>query len=142
LLFLAFSVKVVRHRNWLPGRTSLWKKALGAVPEVSPLEKPRKVATECIALYNTVCHTISNMAHAAARKKQVKTFSLADDVVEILEGYRKRKKVESLTSAVEELVREWRKADLAAQVTAYYDSLSADDLKRDEQWGKFSESQM
>jgi uncharacterized protein YeeX (DUF496 family) len=79
---------------------------------------------------------------AASRKKQAKTFSLSEDVIEILETYRRKKKVESLTSAVEQIIREWRKSDLAAQVTAYYDSLSDDDMKKDKEWGKFSESQM
>jgi hypothetical protein len=79
---------------------------------------------------------------STAAKKQAKTLSLANDVIEILESYRKKKRVASLTSAVEEIVREWRKADLAAQVTAYYDSLSDDEIKKDERWGKFSESQM
>jgi len=82
------------------------------------------------------------MPQTAARTKQAKTFSLSDDVIEILEGYHRKKRIESLTSAVEQIVREWRKADLAAQVTAYYDSLSDEEAKRDEHWGKFSESQM
>lgn len=82
------------------------------------------------------------MPQAATKKKQAKTFSLSEDVIEILETYRKKKRVESLTSAVEQIVREWKRADLAAQVTAYYDSLSDDEVKQDEQWGRFSESQM
>jgi hypothetical protein len=82
------------------------------------------------------------MAQTAARRKQARTFSLSEDVIEILETYRKKKKAESLTSAVEAIVREWRKADLDAQVTAYYDSLSSEEMKEDERWGKFSESQM
>jgi len=82
------------------------------------------------------------MGQAAVKRKQARTFSLADDVIEILETYRKKRKVESLTSAVEAIVREWRQADLAAQVTAYYDSLSDDEVAKDEQWGRFSESQM
>ncbi len=82
------------------------------------------------------------MPQAATKRKQARTFSLADDVIEILETYRKKRKVESLTSAVEAIVREWRQADLSAQVTAYYDTLSDDEAKNDEQWGRFSESQM
>jgi hypothetical protein len=79
---------------------------------------------------------------AATRKKQPKTFSLSDDVLEVLETYRKKQKLESLTAAVEQIVREWEKSDVAAQVTAYYDSLSEDEVEQDEAWGKFSESQM
>ena len=83
------------------------------------------------------------MAHAAvSRRKQPRTFSLSEDVIEVLECFRSKRRVDSLTSAVEEIVREWRKSDLAAQVTAYYDSLSDEEVKRDEQWGRFSETQM
>lgn len=83
------------------------------------------------------------MAHAAiSRRKQARTFSLSEDVIEVLEVYRNKKKVESLTSAVESIVREWKKSDLAAQVTAYYDSLGDEDVKQDENWGEFSEQQM
>ena len=81
------------------------------------------------------------MPQSAARK-QPKTLSLSPDVLEILETYRKKHRIESLTAAVEQIVHEWKKADLAAQVTAYYDSLSTDDMKEDEGWGKFSESQI
>ena len=82
------------------------------------------------------------MPQSAAKKKQAKSFSLAGDVIDILETYRKKNKIDSLTSAVEGIVREWRQATLAAQVTAYYDSLSDEDMKREENWGKFSEEQM
>jgi len=77
-----------------------------------------------------------------AAKKQAKTLSLSPDVLQILETYRKKNRVESLTAAVEQIIREWKKADLAAQVTAYYDALSEDEVQQDERWGKFSESQM
>jgi uncharacterized protein YeeX (DUF496 family) len=75
-------------------------------------------------------------------RKQPKTLSLSPDVLETLETYRRKHRIKSLTSAVEQIVREWKKADLAAQVTAYYDSLSGEDVKDDERWGEFAESQM
>jgi hypothetical protein len=79
---------------------------------------------------------------ATARKKQPKTFSLAEDVIDVLESYRKKEELDSLTAALEQIVREWRKADLAAQVAAYYDTLSDEEIAKEEQWGTFSESQM
>ena len=79
---------------------------------------------------------------ATARKKQPKTFSLAEDVIDVLESYRKKEELDSLTAALEQIVREWRKADLAAQVAAYYDTLSDEEIAKEEQWGNFSESQM
>ncbi|PYQ45450.1 MAG: hypothetical protein DMG99_01645 [Acidobacteria bacterium] len=78
----------------------------------------------------------------SARKKQPKTFSLAEDVIDVLESYRKKEELDSLTAALEQIVREWRKADLAAQVAAYYDTLSDEEIAKEEQWGNFSESQM
>jgi hypothetical protein len=83
------------------------------------------------------------MAQAAnPKRKRARTFSLSADVIEVLEQYRAQRQAESLTSAVEQIVREWKKADLAAQVTAYYDSLSESELREDERWGEFSEQQM
>jgi predicted lipid-binding transport protein (Tim44 family) len=79
---------------------------------------------------------------ATARKKQPKTFSLAEDVIDVLESYRKKEELDSLTAALEQIVREWRKADLAAQVAAYYDTLSDEEIAKEERWGSFSESQM
>lgn len=79
---------------------------------------------------------------ATKRRKQPRTLSLAEDVIQVLEGYKVDRKVESLTSAVEEIVREWKKAHLLAQVKAYYDSLPDEEAAQEEQWGAFSESQM
>ena len=59
-----------------------------------------------------------------------------------MESYRKKEELDSLTAALEQIVREWRKADLAAQVTGYYDTLSDEEIAKEEQWGNFSESQM
>jgi transcriptional regulator of met regulon len=81
-------------------------------------------------------------ATTSRRKKRARTFSLSQDVIEVLENYRRRKQVESLTAAVESIIREWKKADLAAQATAYYDSLTDDEMKRDKHWGEFSEHQI
>lgn len=78
----------------------------------------------------------------ARRRKQPRTFSLSQDVIEVLECVKNERQVESLTSAFEEIVREWKRNYLAAQVTRYYDSLSDEEVERQKQWGAFSESQM
>jgi hypothetical protein len=78
----------------------------------------------------------------ASRRKRPRTFSLSEDVIEVLECYKNEKRAESLTSAFEEIVREWKKAHLSVQVTTYYDSLSDDGVVEETQWGAFSESQM
>jgi len=63
-------------------------------------------------------------------------------VVQVLENYKRQRKADSLTAAFEQIVRDWKQAHLGEQFTAYYDSLSAEDVKEETEWGKFSESQM
>ena len=75
-------------------------------------------------------------------KKQPRTFSLSKEVIDILERYKNERKAGSLTAAVEEIVREWTAARLAQQVTAYYDSLSDEEVAQEKTWGEFSETQL
>lgn len=82
------------------------------------------------------------MTYTKARRKQPKTFSLSEDVVEVLESYKREKKVESLSSAFEEIVRDWKKTHLESLVTSYYDSISDEEVKGQKKWGEFSESEM
>lgn len=82
------------------------------------------------------------MAYTTKRRKQPRTFSLSPEIIEVLERYKREVKAESLTSAVEEIVREWLKTRLALQVASYYDSLSEDEIEQERAWGQFSESQM
>lgn len=76
------------------------------------------------------------------KRKKPRTFSLSQDVIEVLERFKNERRTESLTSALEELVREWKRNYLAAQVTSYYDQLSDEDMQREYEWGRFSESEM
>ena len=92
--------------------------------------------------------TISNiknvmiMSTESVSKKQPRTFSLSKEVIDILERYKNERKARSLTAAVEEIVREWTAARLAQQVTAYYDSVSDEDVALQKTWGGFSETQL
>lgn len=81
-------------------------------------------------------------ALVTSRRKRPRTFSLSDDVIQVLENYKRQRKADSLTAAFEQIVRDWKQARLGEQFTAYYDSLSAEDVKEETEWGKFSESQM
>ena len=81
-------------------------------------------------------------AAISSRRKRPRTFSLSDDVVQVLENYKRQRKADSLTAAFEQIVRDWKQARLGEQFTAYYDSLSAEEVKKETEWGKFSESQM
>ena len=47
-----------------------------------------------------------------------------------------------LVCTLKEGVRGVRKLLLSARTRTWYDSLSEDDVKQEEQWGSFSESQM
>ena len=82
------------------------------------------------------------MSTGSVTKKQPRTFSLSKDVIDILERYKNERKAGSLTAAVEEIVREWTAARLAQQVTAYYDSLSDEEVVQEKNWGEFSETQL
>jgi len=82
------------------------------------------------------------MSTGSVTKKQPRTFSLSKEVIDILERYKNERKAGSLTAAVEEIVREWTAARLAQQVTAYYDSLSEEEVAQEKTWGEFSETQL
>ncbi len=82
------------------------------------------------------------MSTGSVTKKKPRTFSLSKEVIDILEGYKNERKAGSLTAAVEEIVREWTAARLAQQVTAYYDSLSDEEVVQEKNWGEFSETQL
>jgi hypothetical protein len=82
------------------------------------------------------------IATESMTKKQPRTFSLSRDVIDILERYKKERKAGSLTAAVEEIVREWTRVQMAQQVAAYYDSLSDEEVAQEKNWGAFSETQL
>ena len=76
------------------------------------------------------------------RRKQPRTFSLSADVIDVLERYKEQGKASTLTSAFEEIVREWKRIKLGEQFTDYYDSLSEKEQNLEKQWGEFAETQM
>ena len=82
------------------------------------------------------------MARQTLKRKQAKTFSLSEDVIQAVENHRSESGTQSLTAALEDIVREWKRTQLAAQFTAYYDSVADQSLEEDKKWGEFSESQI
>jgi hypothetical protein len=82
------------------------------------------------------------MTHQKSRRKQARTFSLSEDVIAVVENYKSERRSNSLTAALEEIIRDWKRARLQAQFTAYYDSLSDEEANAEQTWGEFSESQM
>jgi integrase len=97
--------------------------------------------------YNIIDMTTRRTANkgreaSGSRRKRPRTFSLSEDVVQVLENYKRQRKADSLTAAFEQIVRDWKQARLGEQFTAYYDSLSSEEVKEETEWGEFSESQM
>jgi hypothetical protein len=82
------------------------------------------------------------MTRQKSSRKQARTFSLSEDVIAVVENYKSERRSNSLTAALEEIIRDWKRARLQAQFTAYYDSLSDDEPNEEKAWGEFSESQM
>jgi len=82
------------------------------------------------------------MTRQKSRRKQARTFSLSEDVIAVVENYKSERRSNSLTAALEEIIRDWKRARFQAQFTAYYDSLSDDEANEEKAWGEFSESQM
>jgi hypothetical protein len=76
------------------------------------------------------------------RRKQARTFSLSEDVIAVVENYKSERRSNSLTAALEEIIRDWKRDRLQAQFTAYYDSLSVEEASAEKAWGEFAESQM
>lgn len=82
------------------------------------------------------------MSRALNNRKEARTFSLSKDVIDVVERYKRDRKTESLTAALEEIVRDWKRAQLGQQFTAYYDSLSDEEISEQSKWGEFSESEI
>lgn len=71
-----------------------------------------------------------------------KTFSLSAGTVKLLEHFRDETRQDSDSAALEELVRRWQiareKERIAAETTAYYDSLTPEEQLEDAAWGRVS----
>jgi hypothetical protein len=85
------------------------------------------------------------MSQSAGTRKARKTFSLSRESVHYLESLRKARRAKSISSVLEELIRQRREAEdmkrISASVTRYYDSLTADEASEDRAWGDFAATQ-
>jgi predicted CopG family antitoxin len=85
------------------------------------------------------------MSRLALRRKARKTFSLSREAVKYLESLRAGKLGKSISSVLEELIRQRREAEqvqrAAASVSSYYDSLTDEQAAEERAWGAFAESQ-
>ena len=85
------------------------------------------------------------MPASSKLRKSRKTFSLSRESVSYLESLRKARKSKSVSSVLDELIRQRRESEnmkrISASVTSYYDSLSAEDTAEDRAWGDFAATQ-
>ena len=84
------------------------------------------------------------MAGQSSRKEK-RTFSLSPESLRYLESVRKQRKTASVSSVLDELIREQQRAAkmqrISASITSYYDSLTNQEVAEDRAWGEFAESQ-
>jgi hypothetical protein len=80
-----------------------------------------------------------------ATRKLKKTFSLSRESILYLESVRKRKKRESISAVLEEMIHQQQQtaemARISASVTDYYDSLTEQGRAESRAWGEFALSQ-
>lgn len=77
-----------------------------------------------------------------ATTKARKTFSLSKEILEFLEAVRKHQKADSLTAALEMILREEKQRrelkELNSTISQYYDSLSNEEVAEQRNWGEFT----
>lgn len=85
------------------------------------------------------------MPHSSNARKARKTFSLSRESVHYLESLRKARKGKSISSVLDDLIRQKREAEdlkrISASVTRYYDSLTPEEFAEDRAWGEFAATQ-
>lgn len=85
------------------------------------------------------------MPKSSAARKEKKTFSLSRQSVMFLESLRKERRSRSISSVLEEIIRQQQQAremkSIAASVSRYYDSLTDPQMEEDRAWGQFAETQ-
>ena len=77
--------------------------------------------------------------------KEKKTFSLSRQAVMYLEALRKERRSRSMSSVLEEVIRQQQQTKelerISASVTRYYDSLTSEEISEDRAWGDFAATQ-
>jgi hypothetical protein len=85
------------------------------------------------------------MSRARRVRKARKTFSLSRETVRYLEALRKERKKDSMSSVLEDIIRQQQQTTeterISASVTHYYDSLTAEETAEDHAWGDFAATQ-
>jgi hypothetical protein len=85
------------------------------------------------------------MPKSSSVKKEKKTFSLSRESLRYLDAVRKERKSASVSSVLDELIRQQRQAKelerISSSFTRYYDSLRDEEISQDLAWGKFALTQ-
>ena len=85
------------------------------------------------------------MAKQVSVSKEKRTFSLSRQSLRYLEALRKERRAKSMSSVLEEVIRQQQQANelerISASVTRYYDSLTPEETAEDRAWGDFAETQ-
>lgn len=80
-----------------------------------------------------------------ATRKEKKTYSLSREAIRFVEAVQKERKIDSASSALDELLREQKQTremeQTSAAITKYYDSLTEKEMEEDHTWGKAGEAQ-
>jgi hypothetical protein len=85
------------------------------------------------------------MPKSSAARKEKRTFSLSRQSVMFLEAVRKERRSRSISSVLEDIIRQQQQMremkSISASVSSYYDSLTEPQLREDRAWGRFAENQ-
>jgi hypothetical protein len=83
------------------------------------------------------------MANMNPRNKRRRTFTLSPESLAYLEQQARERQLDSQSAVLDNLLlektAEQRRATLEAKITAYYDSLSDEEVEEQRAWGEFAE---
>jgi len=83
------------------------------------------------------------MANRNPDIKQRRTFTLSPESLAYLDQQARKRRLNSQSAVLDELLlektREQRRAELEANITAYYDSLSDEEVEEQRAWGELAE---
>ncbi len=75
-------------------------------------------------------------------RKAKKSFTLSVESVAFLEELRKKNRAESISATLEDLLqamqREEKRTSIEREMTAYYDSLTDEEVAEEKKWGEFA----
>ena len=89
---------------------------------------------------------MTRTTHRQPARKAKKSYTLSPESVDFLEKLRKKHRARSISFVLEEILqaarREAELAKINQAVTAYYDSLSDEEVEELSQWGEFGLRQL